>query len=102
MGGFTSLDDFINQATTNGKFWRTDWNKLTFGTTAHTAGMWYLLSQTGGNPAASSILGTGTNLAFQALTDATATAAGPARYAGRPPRATANDPWPPNRNSVCW
>lgn len=76
MGGFTSLDDFINQATTNGKFWRTDWNKLTFGTTAHTAGMWYLLSQTGGNPAASSILGTGTNLAFQALTDATATAAG--------------------------
>ena len=76
MGGFTSLDDFINQATTNGKFWRTDWNKLTFGTTALTAGMWYLLSQTGGNPAASSILGTGTNLAFQALTDATATAAG--------------------------
>lgn len=76
MGGFTSLDDFINQATVNGKFWRTDWNKLTFGTTAHTAGMWYLLSQTGGNPAASSILGTGTNLAFQALTDATATAAG--------------------------
>lgn len=76
MGGFTSLDDFINQATTNGKFWRTDWNKLTFGTTAHTAGMWYLLSQTGGNPAASSILGTGTNLAFQKLTDATATAAG--------------------------
>ena len=76
MGGFTSLDDFINQATTNGKFWRTDWNKLTFGTTANTAGMWYLLSQTGGNPAASSILGTGTNLAFQALTDATATAAG--------------------------
>ena len=76
MGGFTSLDDFINQATTNGKFWRTDWNKLTFGTTAHTTGMWYLLSQTGGNPAASSILGTGTNLAFQALTDATATAAG--------------------------
>lgn len=76
MGGFTSLDDFVNQATVNGKFWRTDWNKLTFGTTAHTAGQWYLLSQTGGNPAASSILGTGTNLAFQALTDATATAAG--------------------------
>lgn len=76
MAGFSSLDDFINQATTNGKFWRTDWNKLTFGTTAHTAGTWYLLSQTGGNPAASSILGTGTNLAFQALNDSTATAAG--------------------------
>ena len=76
MAGFSSLDDFINQATTNGKFWRTDWNKLTFGTTAHTAGTWYLLSQTGGNPAASSILGTGTNLAFQATNDTTATAAG--------------------------
>lgn len=76
MAGFSSLDDFINQATTNGKFWRTDWNKLTFGTTAHTAGTWYLLSQTGGNPAASSILGTGTNLAFQATNDSTATAAG--------------------------
>lgn len=76
MAGFSSLDDFINQATTNGKFWRTDWNKLTFGTTAHTAGTWYLLSQTGGNPAASSILGTGTNLAFRALNDSTATAAG--------------------------
>lgn len=76
MAGFSSLDDFVNQTTTNGKFWRTDWNKLTFGTTAHTAGQWYLLSQTGGNPAASSILGTGTNLAFQATNDNTATAAG--------------------------
>lgn len=76
MAGFSSLDDFINQATTNGKFWRTDWNKLTFGTTAHTAGTWYLLNQGGGNPAAGTILGTGTNLAFQALNDSTATAAG--------------------------
>lgn len=76
MAGFSSLDDFVNQTTTNGKFWRTDWNKLTFGTTAHTAGQWYLLNQTGGNPAAGSILGTGTNLAFQATTDATTTAAG--------------------------
>lgn len=76
MAGFSSLDDFINQATTNGKFWRADWNKLTFGTTAHTAGTWYLLNQTGGNPTAGSILGTGTNLAFQATSDTTATAAG--------------------------
>ena len=75
MAGFTSLDDFINQATVNSKFFRADWNKLTFGTTAHTAGLWYLLNQGGGNPAAGTILGTGTNLAFQATSDSTATAA---------------------------
>lgn len=76
MSGFTSQDNFISNMSSSGNFWRTDWNKNTFGTTAHTAGTWYLLSQTGGNPAASSILGTGTNLAFQQLLDTTATAAG--------------------------
>lgn len=76
MAGFSSLDDFVNQVTVNGKFWRTDWNKNTFGTTAHTAGMWYSLFRGGGNPTADTILGTGTNLAFQALTDATTNATG--------------------------
>jgi hypothetical protein len=76
MAGFTSLDDFINRSTVEGKFYRADWNKLTFGTTAQAAGTWYLLNQGGGNPAAGTILGTGTNLAFQATNDSTATAAG--------------------------
>lgn len=76
MAGFTSQDDLINQITTNGKFWRTDWNKNTFSTTAHTAGMWYCLLRGAGNPPADTILGTGTNLAFQALTDTTANATG--------------------------
>ena len=76
MAGFSSHDDFLNQVSVNSKFWRTDWNKNTFGTTAHTAGMWYSLFRGGGNPGADSILGTGTNLAFQALTDATANATG--------------------------
>ncbi len=76
MSGFTSQDNFISNLSNSGNFYRADWNKNTFGTTAHTAGTWYLLSQTGGNPAASSILGTGTNLAFQQLLDTTATAAG--------------------------
>jgi len=76
MPGFNSLDNFINNLSALGNTWRTDWNKLTFGTTAHTAGMWYLLSQTGGNPAASSVLGSGTNLAFQQLLESSATAAG--------------------------
>jgi hypothetical protein len=76
MAGFSSMDDFVNQVTVNGKFWRADFNKNTFGTTAHTVGMWYCLFRGGGNPGADSIFGTGTNLAFQALTDATTNATG--------------------------
>lgn len=64
--GFSSFDDYIQETTANGKFWRADWNKLSFGTTAHTAGLWYLFSGTGGNPPASTLLGAGTNLSLQA------------------------------------
>ena len=66
----------VNEISTNGKFYRTDWQKSTFATTAHTAGLWYSLMRGGGNPAADTILGTGTNLAFQALSDTVATASG--------------------------
>lgn len=68
MAGFTSQDDMINQISTNGKFYRADWQKSTMPTTAQTAGLWYSLLAGGGNPSANTILGTGTNLAFQALT----------------------------------
>ena len=76
MSGFQSQDDMVNEISTNGKFYRTDWQKSTFATTAHTAGLWYSLMRGGGNPAADTILGTGTNLAFQALSDTVATASG--------------------------
>jgi len=76
MAGFSSQDDMINQISVNGKFYRSDWQKSTFATTTQTAGMWYSIFRGGGNPAADTILGTGTNLAFQALTDATANATG--------------------------
>ena len=76
MAGFSSQDDMVNEISTNGKFYRTDWQKSTFATTAHTAGLWYSLMRGGGNPPADTILGTGTNLAFQALSDAVATASG--------------------------
>jgi hypothetical protein len=76
MPGFTSHDDLINQISVNGRFWRTDWQKSSFTTTAQAAGLWYSLFRGGGNPPADTILGTGTNLAFQALTDATANATG--------------------------
>lgn len=69
MSGFSSLDDLINQITTNAKFYRADWNKLTFGVTAQTAGLWYCLSAGGGNPNASAFLSasTGTNLTMQSI-----------------------------------
>lgn len=76
MGGFTSQDHMIQEISTNGKSTRTDWQKSTFATTAQTAGLWYSLSRGGGNPPADAILGTGTNLAFQALTDTTSNASG--------------------------
>ena len=76
MAGFTGQDDLINQVSTNGKFYRSDWQKSSFATTAHTAGLWYSLFRGGGNPPADTILGTGTNLAFQSLTDATTNATG--------------------------
>lgn len=76
MSGFTSQDNMINAISTLGQSYRTDWQKSTFATTAHTAGLWYSLMRGGGNPAADTILGTGTNLAFQALSDTVATASG--------------------------
>lgn len=76
MPGFASMDDLINEATANGKFWRTDWNKNFLPTLAAVAGEWHSLFRGGGNPGADSIINTGTNLAFQALTDTTANATG--------------------------
>jgi hypothetical protein len=76
MAGFSSQDDLINQVSTNSKFFRADWNKNFLPTTAATAGEWHCLFRGGGNPGADAIANTGTNLAFQALTDATANATG--------------------------
>lgn len=76
MAGFTSLDNLVSNVSNSGKFWRADWNKNTFGTTVHTAGTWYLLSGTGGNPAASTHLGSGTNLLYQPCYDLDSTSAG--------------------------
>jgi len=61
MAGFSSLDDLVNQITTNGKFWRADWNKnhATGGTVV--AGSWQCLAGGAGNPPANTTLG-GTTL----------------------------------------
>lgn len=75
MPGFSSLDDLIQEATVNGKQFRSDWNKNMLPTTAATAGQWSFLARGAGNPGADTIFNAGTNLAFQPVTDATANAA---------------------------
>jgi len=47
--GWTSMDDFVNEVTNNGKFFRADWNKIT-GAAAYTAGRWYDTSILDGSP----------------------------------------------------
>lgn len=56
---YTSLDDMTAELAL-GKAWRADWNKIT-GTVAYTAGNWYDLSQTAGNPVANTYPGTALN-----------------------------------------
>lgn len=64
--GFTSLDNFVDEVTNNGKFNRADWNKIT-GAAAYTAGRWYDLSTLNGYPVANAY--SGTALAAQAPDD---------------------------------
>lgn len=75
MAGFASQDDLITEITTNGKFWRTDWNKLFNPTTAAVAGEWHFMTRGTGNPPADALFNTGTNLTFQPVSDTTANAA---------------------------
>lgn len=72
---FTSQDDLV-AALAAGQSFKSEWNKNSFSTTAQTAGLWYSLFRGAGNPSADTILGTGTNLAFQALRDDTSGATG--------------------------
>jgi hypothetical protein len=55
--GFTSTDDFVNEVTNNGKFWRADWNKITGTASAYAAGRWYDLSLLNGTPIANTYSG---------------------------------------------
>jgi len=64
--GYTSIDDFVQQVTVNGKFRRVDWNKLTHSVGVHVAGEWHCLFHSTGNPT-TGILNGGTNLSFQSL-----------------------------------
>jgi hypothetical protein len=48
--GFSSLDNYLSEVTTNGKFWRADWVKNYTGGTV-VAGRWYDLTLSDGVPA---------------------------------------------------
>lgn len=74
MPGYTSFDDFISECTVAGKSFRQDWNKLMNPTTAAAAGQWHSMARGAGNPPADALFNTGTNLVFQPITDATASA----------------------------
>lgn len=75
MAGWTSMDDFINEVTVNGKFWRTDWNKNFNPTTAAAAGECHFMTRGGGNPGADALFNTGSSLVFQPVSDTTTNAA---------------------------
>lgn len=74
MAGFGSFDDFIAEATQNGKTYRQDWNKNMLPTTAAVAGEASFLARGAGNPGADALFNTGTNLLFQPVSDTTANA----------------------------
>lgn len=66
--GFASYDDLISETTANGKFHRSDWNKITAGS-AYTAGRWYDMSPLAGTPIANAWAGTA--LTWTTCTEAT-------------------------------
>lgn len=68
------MDNLIQSITTNGQFWKQVWNKNILPTTTQVVGMWYDLFGGAGNPAASTIFGTGTNLTFQPVSYGTTNA----------------------------
>jgi hypothetical protein len=69
MAGFTSQDDLINQISTNGKFWRTDWNKQTATAGTVVVNTWSCLAGGAGNPPANTAFGSGTTNVWKPMYD---------------------------------
>lgn len=76
-----SMDQLI-AALSGGKFYRSDFNKNALPVAAQAAGQWYDLSTGAGNPLQNSIIGAGTNLTFQALSESTSITAVSAALGG--------------------
>lgn len=75
MPGFTSFDDMIQKASVSGKSLRQDWNKNFNPSTAAVATECHFMTRGAGNPGADTLFNTGTNLAFQPVTNQTTGAA---------------------------
>lgn len=73
MPGLASNDQIIN-AFSNGQTFRANWGKNFNPTAAAVANEWHTLFRGAGNPPADALFNTGTNLAFQAVKDSTASA----------------------------
>lgn len=76
-----SMDNII-AAFSAGQFQRTDFNKNVLPVTAHAVGQWYDLSTGAGNPIQNAIIGGGTNLTFQGVSESTTTVATTAALGG--------------------
>jgi len=74
--------DQLVAAMSAGQFQRNDWNKNALPVTAQAAGLWYDLNTGGGNPLQGSIIGGGTNLTFQPISESTTTTAATAALGG--------------------
>jgi hypothetical protein len=73
MPGFSSNDQII-AALSGGQAYRANWGKNRDPTTVAVANEWHTLFRGAGNPPADALFNTGTNLLFQAVKDATASA----------------------------
>jgi len=73
MPGISSNDQLI-AALANGQSYRANWGKNFNPTAAAVANEWHTLFRGAGNPGADAIFNAGTNLAFQAVKDSTASA----------------------------
>ena len=76
-----SMDQLI-AAFSAGKSHRVDFNKNALPVTAHVAGQWYDLSTGAGNPVMNSLIGSGTNLTFQEISESTSITAATAAAGG--------------------
>ena len=76
-----SLDDLI-AALGAGQTWVQPFNKNHSGVTAATAGVWYDMAKGAGNPNWDALLGSGTNLTFQPVSDSTLVTAATAATSG--------------------
>lgn len=73
MPGISSNDQLVD-ALSAGRTYRANWGKNFNPTTAAVANEWHTLFRGAGNPPADALFNTGTNLAFQAVEDSTASA----------------------------